>query len=84
MQALPRPRGESHLDHDPAAGDLLEFIASTAAQLTAMLDELREREPDTHLAGPNPTRVTLDQAAAAAEDLHTLVARLTRQDHGIR
>lgn len=77
MRALPRHSGGSPFGHDPAASDTLEFIANTAAQLTAMLDELREQEPDRHLAGPNPTRVTLDQAAAAAEDLRTLIARLT-------
>lgn len=52
-------------------------IASTAASLVSRLDELRAREPNGGLSGPNPTRVTLDQAAAAAADLHALVCSLT-------
>lgn len=59
----------------------LATIAITAARLAESLDELRVRQPDGDLAGPNPNRVTLDQAAAAAADLHALVASLITE-HG--
>lgn len=64
---------EAHTDDDTAT---LATIATTAARLAELLDEIRARQPGDGLTGPNSDRVTLDQAAAAAADLHALVASL--------
>lgn len=60
----------------PADTDTLDLIAATAAQFTDLLDELCTQEPAGDFGRLSSRRITLDQAAAAAADLHTLAAAL--------
>lgn len=69
------------LSRDDRPGDLgavLRDIAGVAATLTTVLDRIRTEDvvTDSLLAGPDRTRITLDQAAAAAADLQDLTSSL--------
>lgn len=50
---------------------LLHGVADFAAEVTAVLDLLRDRYRAIGLQGPEPEGVALEQAAAAAHDLRT-------------
>lgn len=56
------------------AVSLLRRIADEAAVFTAQLDALSKRYPTLGWQGADPLAVVLDQAAAAANDLHSTTA----------
>lgn len=59
------------IGHQPAeVATLLLAIADAAAGFVDQLDALRGRYPTQGLHGADPLAVLLDQAAAAANDLH--------------
>jgi hypothetical protein len=74
----PEPTVNTHtevvecLPADVAA--LLHTISDTAADFAEQLDTLRGRYPTLGLRGADPVAVVLDQAAAAAQDLHSSAA----------
>lgn len=63
---------------------LLRGVAGDAARLTTLLDRIRAQAGPRLIQGPDPALVALDQAAAAAHDLHqgthTALAVLTARD----
>jgi hypothetical protein len=52
----------------------LQAIADAAAGFVDQLDALRGQYPARGLHGPDPVAAVLDQAAAAASDLHSSAA----------
>jgi hypothetical protein len=73
----PTPAAPSDLTEPDIAGSrpadvaLLRTIADVAAGLTEQLDVLRGRYPARVLPRADPVVAVLDQAAAAANDLHS-------------
>jgi hypothetical protein len=70
-----RQRAQDRLQSDrrampPDAMRLLRSVTAIAEELTELLDLVRADYPPLMLSGPDPIFVDLDQASAAAHDLH--------------